>query len=168
MHKKNFIEIPNYGESVCFACGPANDKGLQMKFYGNDKLVYSYVTLPDHMAGWNGVSHGGIVSTLLDETMSWGAIFLARRLVLTKSMTVNYHKPVPVSEMLRVEGSIKERTSPKEAVMSAKIFNAGGELCASSTGIFLLMDKERINKLGFVDEKEVDFYWEMINTIKLD
>lgn len=164
MHDKNFVELPNYDQSICFACGPVNDRGLKMKFYGNDKLVYSNITLPDYVAGWNGVSHGGIVSTLLDETMSWGAMHLLKRLVFTKNMTVNYIKPVPVSEMLRVESRVKELISPKEAIMSAKIFKGEGELCASSTGLFFLMDKERINKLGFVDQKEIDFYWGMLNS----
>ncbi len=166
MHEKN-IEIPNYQESICFACGPKNDKGLQMKFFGTEGKVFCDVVLPEHMAGWNGVSHGGIVSTLLDESMSWGAIFLLKRLVLTKNMTVTYHKPVPVGEILRVESSVKERISDKEGIMQAEVYKGDRELCASSVGTFFLMDKERINKLGIADENEVDFYWNLINNTTL-
>lgn len=165
--QERYIEIPNYDDSVCFACGPKNEKGLQMKFYATEEKVYCDLVLPEHMAGWNGVSHGGIVSTLLDETMSWGAIFLLKKLVLTKNMTVTYHKPVPVGENLRVESRIKERISDKEGVMQAEVYKGDRELCASSTGTFFLMDRERINKLGFVDENEVDFYWNLINTTTL-
>jgi len=163
--ESSFIEIPNYKDSFCFACGPANDKGMKMKFYGNDNLVYSNIAIPDHLARWDGFSHGGIVSTLLDEVMGWGAIYLTRSLVLTKSMTVTYHKPVMVGEMLRVESRVEERTHPKEALMSAQIYNSKKELCASATGVFFLMNKERITKLGFVDEKEIEFFWNLINSI---
>jgi len=162
--ENNFVEIPNYEESLCFACGPANDKSLKMKFYGNNELIYADIAIPDHMVGWNGISHGGILSTLIDETMGWGAICLTKSLVLTKSMTVNYHKPVMVGEMLRVESRVKEYISPKEVLMSAGIYNDRGELCTSATGILFLMDKERITRLGFVDEKEIEFFWNLVSS----
>ncbi len=166
MSENSYVEIPNMPDSNCFACGPVNDKGLKMKFYGNDKLVYCDVSVPSYMVGWNGLAHGGIVSTLLDESMSWGAIFLTRRMIFTKTMTVTYHKPVMVGDMLHVESEVLEKISDRDAVMSSKIFNSKGELCSSATGSFFLMDIDRVKKLGIVDEKEVDEFWEMIKSFQ--
>ena len=164
MCEKGFIEIPNMDHNICFGCGPSNEHGLKMKFFGSDNMVYSSIAVPDYLIGWNGVVHGGILSTILDEVMSWGAIFLARKFILTKSMTVNYHKPVMVGDMLRVESEIKERLSDREASMTGRIFNSKGELSVSSTGIMALMDMEYVKKIGFMPEKDVDDFQKVIDS----
>lgn len=164
MSDKKFIEVPNLPGSNCFACGPANDQGLKMKFFFHDSIVFCNIAIPEYMVGWRTIAHGGILSTLLDETMSWGAIVLLRKYILTKSMTINYHRPVLVNEVLRIESEIKEHISDREGVMIGKIFNSKGELCVSSIGHFALMDKDYIKKLALVDDKEIDFYWEMFES----
>ena len=54
------------------------------------------VTIPEHLGGWNAVTHGGVVSTILDETMSWAAMVLLKRLSFTRKMTVEFLKTVAV------------------------------------------------------------------------
>lgn len=164
LKKQEFIEVPNLPDSNCFACGPINDQGLKMKFYANDSLVYCNIALPPHLAGWRTLAHGGVLSTLLDETMSWGAIVLLRKYIFTKSITVNYHKPVSVMEMLRVESEVKDIINDREAIITGRIFNNAGDLCTSANAVFSLMTKEYVKKLGLVDDKEIDFYWEMFDS----
>jgi len=167
MCEKSFIEIPNMDHNMCFGCGPANEHGLKMKFFGGDNMIYADIAVPGYLLGWNGVVHGGILSTILDEVMSWGAIFLLSKFILTKSMTVNYHKPVVVGDMLRVESEIKERLSDREAIMTGRIFNSKGELSVSSTGVMALMDMDFVKKLGIMPEKDVDDFQNLINSHKL-
>jgi len=45
-------------------CGWAADV-----FFAHEESVFSRVSIPAHLRGWNHVAHGGVVSTLLDETM---------------------------------------------------------------------------------------------------
>jgi len=150
--------------NMCFGCGPANEYGLKMKFFGSDDMIYSNIAVPDYMLGWNGVVHGGILSTILDEVMCWGAIFLTRKFILTKSMTVNYHKPVLVGDMLRVESEIKERLNDREAAMTGRIFNNKGELSVSSTGIIALMDMAYIKKLGIMKDEDIENFQKIIDS----
>lgn len=164
MCEKSFIEIPNMDHNMCFGCGPANDHGLKMKFFGSDNMIYSNVAVPAYLLGWNGVVHGGILSTILDEGMSWGAIFLTRKFILTKSMTVNYHKPVLVGDMLRVESELVEKLSEREASMTGRILNSKGELCVSSTGIMALMDMSYIKKLGIMKDKDIEDFQKIIDS----
>ena len=163
MCEKGFIEIPNMDHNMCFGCGPANEHGLKMKFFGSENMIYSEIAVPDYLLGWNGVVHGGILSTILDEVMSWGAIFLARKFILTKSMTVNYHKPVYVGDMLRIESEIKERISEREALMTGRLFNSKGELSVSSTGLMALMDMAYIKKLGIMKDKDIEEFQMVID-----
>src|SRR5210317_2293445 len=102
--KKDCKHLPNSETHNCFGCSPTNSSGLQMKFYTNDSSVFSGVTVPKHLCGWNNLIHGGILSTILDEIMSWAAIYLLKRITLTKSMAIEFLKPVYNEQTLRAEG----------------------------------------------------------------
>jgi hypothetical protein len=73
--KKNYMLLPNSDKHNCFGCSPNNEYGLHMKFYTNDKkdMVVSWFAVPDQYCGWGTMVHGGIISTMLDEAMGWGA-----------------------------------------------------------------------------------------------
>ena len=159
---KPFIEIPNDKNSMCFACGPVNNAGLKMKFYGNDDLVYSEIAVPGRFIGWQNVVHGGILSTLLDEVMGWGAIFLTRRFILTRTMTVSYLKPVITNDKLRVESCIESQNGERECIMNGKIFNSKGELCTTSTGSFGIFTYESMKKTGILSEKDMNDFQSVI------
>ena len=161
---KTFIDLPNMEHNFCFGCGPANEIGLKMKFRGNDDLVYSEVVISEQFIGWNGVVHGGILSTLCDEIMAWGAIFLTRRLILTKTMSVNYHRPVMAGDSLRVESDVEQRTSERECIMKGRIFNSKGELCVTSSGIFALFTSENLRKMGVVNDRDINEFQMIIDS----
>ncbi len=58
--------------------------------------------LDKRYTGPPGHSHGGIIATILDEAM--GKVNKLRHVVaVTSEMTVNYLKPVPLNQPLRVE-----------------------------------------------------------------
>ena len=63
--------IPKLQGYNCFACGTENPIGLNLKFYVCGKYMCSDVALGKDYEGWENMAHGGIVSTLLDEVMSW-------------------------------------------------------------------------------------------------
>jgi len=161
--RSNIIELPNLEHNECFGCGSENYQGLKMKFFAENKKVFSRITLPSYVMGWNGVVHGGIVSTLLDEIMGWSAIYLTQKFIFTKTMTVNYHKPVMVGDPLYVEGCIMERTSEREAVMKGDLYNGKGELAASSVGTFALMDPEYVKKMKIMSDSDIDEFTRIID-----
>ena len=73
-----------YGpETICFGCGPANDKGLQIKsVVGDGEVVADFDPSPEHQA-FPGVVNGGIIGALFDCHMNWAAahaIMTGRRL----------------------------------------------------------------------------------------
>ena len=161
---KTFIDLPNMEHNYCFGCGPSNEIGLKMKFRGNDDLVYSELAVSDHFVGWNGVVHGGILSTLCDEIMAWGAIFLTRSFILTKNMSVNYHRPVMAGDNLRVESDVEQRTSERECIMNGRIFNSKGELCVTSSGTFALFTGENLRKKGLVSDRDINEFQIIIDS----
>lgn len=145
--KADMKQIPNRGYHKCFGCGPANPSGLQMKFFTDEVSVFSPVAVPDHLVGWDNLVHGGVLSTILDEIMSWSAIYLFKKLILTKSMTIDFIKPVFQGMELKAEGNVFEKRSNKEAVMQGRIYNAMGALCTKSKGTFALLNPKVARKL---------------------
>jgi hypothetical protein len=96
--------------------------------------------------------HGGIISTMLDEAMGWGALVLLRKIVLSKSISVEFFRPVFIGREIRAEGSVLEVVNEREAVMQGCIYD-GDELCARSSSIYSLYTVGYIRKLGVVDEE---------------
>ena len=162
--RSKIIELPNLDHNECFGCGSANNHGLKMKFFAEHDKVFSRVTLPSHLMGRNEVAHGGIVSTLLDEIMGWGAIFFTHNFILTKSMTITYHRPVMVGDPLYIEGRLKEKLSEREAVMEGSVYNSKGELSTSSVGNFALLKPEFVKKMKIMPEHEIDEFTAIINS----
>ena len=60
---------------------------------------------------WNRIVHGGVVSTITDETMGWTAIHLFKQLGLAKTMTVEFLRPVQCEQDIAAEAGIRENTS---------------------------------------------------------
>jgi len=143
-------QLPNRDNHQCFGCGPANPSGLRMKFFTDDTSVFSWLQVPDHLIGWDNLVHGGVLSTILDEIMSWSAIYLLKKLILTKSMTVDFIKPVYVGAELKVEGNVFEKQSDRETVMQGRIYNKEGILCAKSKGIYVLFEPKVAKKLNMM------------------
>ncbi len=158
------LELPNFEHNECFGCGAANNSGLQMKFFAEDDKVFSNITIPDFLMGWSGIAHGGIVSTLLDEIMGWSAIFFTHKLILTKNMTVTYHKPVMVGDLLRVEGRLHEKLNDREAVMKGALYNSAGDLCTTSEGNFALLAPDFVKKMKIMPDKDIDEFTKIINS----
>ena len=133
-----FKPLPRVDNSFCFGCGPANASGLQMNFYSDGNSVVSHVVVPEHLCGWRNVVHGGILSTILDEIMGWSAIYLLKKVVLTKSMTVDFFKPTLVNQALFVEGRVVDRPDDRHVLVEAAIHNPDNEISARATGLFRL------------------------------
>lgn len=100
--------IPKLQGYNCFACGTANPVGLNLSFYRLGEYVCSDITLEKNYEGWENMAHGGIVSTLLDEVMSWTVIYFRRIFFVTRRMKIKYIRPVPLYRLLAVKGKMIE------------------------------------------------------------
>ena len=91
----------------CFACGKKNPIGLRLDIQtvevehpdedGADLLVRTECTPPVHFQGWADVIHGGIISTLLDEVITYVAIAHFGGPAVTAQLDIRFKQPAPVS-----------------------------------------------------------------------
>jgi acyl-coenzyme A thioesterase PaaI-like protein len=92
----------------CFACGPENPIGLKLTFAEEgDKYVSRFTAGPEHQS-YDGIVHGGIISTLLDEIMGRYPYAKGEDTV-TARLEVRYRKPTPIGVELTITGWIVER-----------------------------------------------------------
>jgi len=170
-NRDGYMLLPNSDSHNCFGCSPKNESGLQMEFYLNEKknAVMSWLSVPEHLCGWGNIVHGGIISTILDEAMGWAALILLRKLVLSRFISVEFFNPVFIGKEIRVEGSVLEIASDREAVMQGCIYD-GDELCARSSSNYSLYSIDYIKKLGVFDAKLLDELDMLMNeySLKLD
>ncbi len=88
----NITYLPH--STRCFVCGLENPVGLKHNFYVYKDYVCSDIFIPDGFNSFKDIVHGGIVSALLDETMSWSAFVFAKghNLYFTRDLNVKFRK----------------------------------------------------------------------------
>lgn len=120
-------------DGFCFACGPGNRNGLGLKFMVDAvaRTATTETVLDDHFNGWKGFAHGGIVSTLLDETMIY-ACGVTGWLSVTAEITVRFIRPVPTGVPISVTGCMVEDRG-RFYVTRGEV-TKDGETLASATG----------------------------------
>jgi uncharacterized protein (TIGR00369 family) len=131
---------------MCFVCGPKNPIGLRLKFDWDGKEVKAKFTPGGYHQGWAGLVHGGIISCLLDEAMSYAALYSGVN-GLTARMQVRFKRPQPIDEPLTVTGAVTRKTR-RLVETKAELRLGDGTLVAESTAtmfIFLLGRGTRVN-----------------------
>ncbi|MDM8541364.1 hotdog fold domain-containing protein [Desulfococcaceae bacterium HSG9] len=136
----------------CFACGLNNPIGLKMEFYSDGQTVFSWLTVPQNLCGWRNIIHGGIITTIMDEAMSWTAHHLIKKLILTKTINVQFLHPLYVEKRIQVEGRVALINGEREAELTALIINDSGKKCAQATGTFALLKPKTARRMGVIDE----------------
>lgn len=151
--KNRLMQLQNFdADGTCFACGPNNPFGLQMTFYKDENTILSWPNVPRQLCGWQNILHGGIISTILDEVMSWAAHHLIKKLILTRSITVDFLQPLYVETDIRAEGWISHLNSDRQAILEARLVNTSEKICAKATGSFALLTPKVARRLGVIDE----------------
>jgi uncharacterized protein (TIGR00369 family) len=117
-------------DRMCFACGKENPDGLQMEFESIGDDIRSRVVFPRKFQGYSDVVHGGLISTVLDETM----VTLVNRMgyvALTAELCVRFREPVRVGEAVVVSASLVEKRG-KVFRLAAQATREDGTIVASA------------------------------------
>jgi len=133
------MKFETYGN--CFVCGENNPNGLQLSFVINKErqnLQTTFVASPTFQ-GWDGIVHGGIISTLLDEAMAKLVYELGYQAV-TASLEVKFKKPAPILEPLCVYGEITE-VSKRLIRAKAHVAKEDGTILAIANSTFMKQGK---------------------------
>lgn len=130
-------------ENICFGCGGANVRGMQLTFEQDDaanKIRGAFRLGPEYQGG-AGFIHGGIIATVLDEVMGKVCRFRGVRAV-TAELGVEYLKPVPVDVDLLIEGYETEMNG-RNIHIAGEIRSRSGQLLARGKGRFVIIGQKQ-------------------------
>ena len=134
-----------YNSKNCLVCGLKNELGLKTAFYEleNGELVAIFTPLEEHQS-YPERLHGGIAGAILDETIG-RAIMIKQEDIwgVTVELNMQYKKPIPLNEELRVVGRIiKDSSRLYEG--TGEILLKNGDIAVSAHGKYLKMPLEKI------------------------
>lgn len=119
----------------CFVCGMKNPFGFQVKpeIIGDGASVRIECTPAEHWQGWANILHGGILSTLLDEAITYVGIGTFGQPAVTAQLEVRFRNPAPTTVKLFV---CAERIKVSKRLVEAKaeVTLSDGTLIATGTG----------------------------------
>ncbi len=124
-------------DQMCFACGCDNPHGLHLTFQlDGDVYTTTFIPKPTHQ-GYQGIVHGGIMATLLDEIMA-RLVWIKAGPAATAKIAISYRHPASVGQPIIVRGWITaERRGGRAFEMAATAMLADGTLLAEATSLVL-------------------------------
>jgi uncharacterized protein (TIGR00369 family) len=130
------MALPVENDRHCFCCGADNEHGLHLAIeYPGKGTAEAALLIDARYAGWKGITHGGLLSTVLDELMAHACLSTGAKAV-TAEMTTRFLKAVPVGSRVRVTGAV---TAERGRVITTegKLFDGEGTLAAEATARFI-------------------------------
>jgi len=132
--------------SWCFVCGKDNPCGLRLKFHREGQSVAAEFTPHERYNGFPGMTHGGIVTALLDEAMGWATAFDSRRFSHTAELKIRFRRPTPAGAALRVEARATGSRG-RLAFAVGEIRDSAGEVLVEAEGKFMLLGEKETRQV---------------------
>jgi uncharacterized protein (TIGR00369 family) len=130
----------------CFACGSLNAHGMHLDLHVERGRSWVELTYEQRFQGWDGIAHGGILATILDEVMAW-ALVGEDDWGLTARLTIDFKRPVDVGQAIRAEGWVT-RSRRRLVETEGRVTDARtGQLLAGARGLYVAADESRKREL---------------------
>jgi len=126
------------GYEACFGCGAQNAIGIHIEGFEriDGGFGATFAPLPDHR-GFEGLLHGGIVATALDEMLAWTATLEEDVFVFTGKLELRYRNPASPDERYRLRGFLDERRG-RRLLLHGDCRNDAGEVVVEASGLYLV------------------------------
>jgi acyl-coenzyme A thioesterase PaaI-like protein len=129
------IHVPD-----CFGCSPDNPHGLKIDFTIKDGIVVGEFISDTHHMGPPDAVHGGIIATLLDDSMSFFGRGVLKKDVRTLRVEIVFRNQAPIGERLWVEARLQEEKS-RRLVVTARVYTAKQTIAEGTGTLFKVKEK---------------------------
>ena len=126
------------GYSKCFGCGPDNPIGLKLSFQWDGETARAEFTPTEFYQGWAGLVHGGIITCILDEAMSYAALFEGKGSI-TAEIQTKLKQLASINEPLVITASVTKKNR-KLVKTRAAVSLKDGTLIAEGIGTHFVAD----------------------------
>ena len=135
-----------HNSKMCFVCGLKNKFGIHAHFYvTSDKELIALFTPSEEHQSYPGRLHGGIASSILDETIGRAILNKYETEVwgVTIDLNVKFKKPIPLNEQLKVVGRITNENN-RMFEGTGEIVLPNGDIAVTASGKYLKVPLEKI------------------------
>jgi len=154
--KHKVVEKQN-NSKLCFVCGINNEFGLKSSFYEieNEELVSIFNPSNFHQ-GYPGRLHGGIASTVLDETIGRAILIKDENIWgVTLELSLKFRKPIPLDKPVKVVARLTEVGS-RTFEGTGEIVLENGEIAVSAHGKYFKLPLDKITDKEFKAEEWIN------------
>ena len=127
---------PHY--PTCFGCGPESEYGLHVVNRKVGDEVHATYEFSAKHSGAPGIAHGGAVAALVDDVCG-GLLFIVREPAVTRTLNVEYLKPVLIGVTYHLVARVERREGRKLFVV-CEGRDDDGTLVFRGGGLFLVVD----------------------------
>ncbi|MBB5065442.1 PaaI family thioesterase [Granulicella mallensis] len=145
------MAISGTKDTTCFVCGPDNPLGLRVPFApdGDAGSTAVYVARKEH-GGWNGILHGGVTFSLMDEAFGW-CLYFQDIPSVTARIETRFHRPIPIGTRLHIRAwVVGQRKRLFDAKAEVREGDAGGTLLAESEAVLCRVAPDAMPELELV------------------
>lgn len=97
--------------------------------------------------GYDGVTHGGILFSLLDDVMA-NLFFLRGEICVTAKAEIRFRNPLQIGESVLLQSKLVSRRRNLAVIEASATREHDGLLIASSTGHFIITGKLSADQLS--------------------
>lgn len=103
----------------------------------DESEALGFIHLGRGLCGHDGIVHGGLMATLLDESMGRVAFFnLPNNIALTANLTLDYRAPTKADQFVVIKCKL-ESTKGRKAVVSSRVEDMQGKVLIEASAIFV-------------------------------
>jgi uncharacterized protein (TIGR00369 family) len=130
------LKMENLKHNHCFVCSKENLRGLRVDFKLQENKVVGVFTPTKDYQSYEGITHGGVLSSLLDAAMN-RAILEKGYVAQTGKLEIRFLQNAPIGHALTVIGEV---VKARESFLLTKgvIYSSDNSEVAASEGIFFL------------------------------
>jgi acyl-coenzyme A thioesterase PaaI-like protein len=146
MTERQRLETPGT-LTTCYGCGVDNKRGLGLTYWKEGEAVVADFTPDGDHGGYGDVVHGGVIATVIDETLGWAVYGLRDKLAVTTELRIKYEAPVFCRKTYAVRGHIA-REDDRDAVIVVELRDTQGKRVASGEGNMRFVSPKAIERIG--------------------
>ncbi len=129
----------------CFGCSPDNPAGFHLRFVTEGDDIVTRMVPEKHHQGPLGLMHGGLISTLADETAAWAVLVELGKFGFTTHFEARLSRGVRIGVEVEARARLTKKTS--RVVRATVELRQAGELCFTGDFTFVVLDRAGAEKM---------------------
>lgn len=142
----DLLELPH--TPGCLVCGPQNPFGLHLSLFVDPAtgiVSVNFSPKPEHI-GFEGITHGGMIATVIDEAMVWAATWVNKRFCVCGELSVRFKRAARIGEPLHLDARV-EFSRPRLIQTMATIRATDNTVVAAGEGKYVPMPSDESDRV---------------------